>query len=153
MGQPPSLDDLCVWMNQEVFSGFHPFSYAIMEVMCPHAWLVKHSLHPVASQIITPLKQREWFSSQSVGFETFRLGGIFQSFIRIDLVLHSGYITTTWNPKPYRRAVFKKPSNLGAPFSLRLWNTQSIIFWIVALPYKEPKILTLVIPGKFQNFK
>lgn len=104
---------------------------------CAHiAWLAKHSLHPVASQITTPLKQREWFSRQSVGFETFRRGGIFQSFIRIDLALHSGYITTTWNPKPYRRAVFKNPSNSGAPFSLRWWDTQSTIFWIVALPYK-----------------
>lgn len=73
------------------------------------------SLHPHCHQIITPLKQREWFSSWSVGFETFRHGGIFQNFIRIDLFLHSGNITTTWNPKPLQKSCLYKNLQIWGP--------------------------------------
>lgn len=82
---------------------------------------------PISSQIIPPLKQRERFSSWSVGFETLRLGGIFQSFIRIDLVLHSGNIITTWNPKPLQKNCFCKKSQTRGPcFLWDYWTCLTI---------------------------
>lgn len=73
---------------------------------------------PIPAQITPPLKQRERFSSWSVDFETLRLGGIFQSFIRIDLVLHSGNIITTWNPKSLQKSRFYKKSQTRGPHFL-----------------------------------
>lgn len=77
---------------------------------------------PIANHTITPLKQREWFSSWSVSFETLRLSGIFQSFIRIDLVLHSGNITTTWKPKSSQKScLYKKPQMWGPQVLCGYW--------------------------------
>lgn len=65
--------------------------------------------------------------SSSVGFETFRLGGIFQSFIRIDLVLHSEISQPHGLLAVIEELSLRNP-NLGALFSLRLLNIHSIIF-------------------------